>query len=443
MKLRIAAWWNWLISTFWFLPGILMASAIALAIGAPLLDIRIDEGLLERAQWLEMSPSAAQQVLASIAGAMVTVAGVVFSITMVTLSIATSQLGPRLLRTFMSNLTTQFTLGLFVGTSLYCLLVLATVRTNDEFSFVPHVAVLLGVLLAVLCLSVLIFFTHSVATLVQAPNIVREVARDLDHAIDRVFPEPRSRGATSRRDHDDVQRCLNELGEPAFSVTAPFEGYIQSLDLAAIIRAATARDLIVRLRDRPGKFVVRDQAIADVWWHGERGNADDVRHELVAAYGVGNRPTPVQDIEGAINELVEVALRALSPSLNDPFTALHCIDRLSASLSRLAVRDIPPPIRRDEAGIIRIVTPPFDFPTVLETAFNQIRQYGRDSVAATIRLLEALAVVGEAAGQDADRAAVELQAKLVLQGVERVYEEPYDLEAVRQRYRDVVRVLSQ
>jgi uncharacterized membrane protein len=442
VQVRVATWWDSLVSTFWFLPGMFMAAALGLAVGLPLIDIRVDGWVIARFPWLEMTPSTAQQLMASIAGAMVTVAGVVFSITMVTLSIATSQLGPRLLRTFMRNLSTQIALGLFVGTSVYCLLILASVRVDEELIFVPHVSVLVGVLLAVVCLAVLIYFTHSVASLVQAPTIVSQVASDLDQVLLRVFPDGCDDRSSDSDDETDWQELLDRLGDPGFSVDAPFEGYMQSLDVERILAMAHEQDVVIHLLHRLGKFVVRDMPLAHVWWRQAAGDADHVGAALTGAITVGNRPTPVQDIESAVNELVELALRALSTGLNDPFTAMNCVDRLAASLKRLAARKIPAPVHRDRAGHVRLITPPLDFPTVLETAFNQIRQYGRTSVATTIQILEGLAVVGAAVRRDADRRAVALQADLVLKGAERALEESHDLVAVRQRHDKVRRALK-
>ena len=382
----------------------------------------------------------ASSLLGAIAGSMITIAGVVFSMTLVALSLASSQLGPRLLRNFMRDTTTQMVLGTFVATFLYCLLVLRTIRRAEEIVFVPHLSVTLGVLLAVVSVGVLIYFIHHVSVSIQANEIVARVGTELIEGIERLFPENIGRGAPRIPTEPPDAGFLDTFDREARPIGSAGEGYLQFVDGDDLIALAIQEDVVIRLERRPGQYVVATRPLALVW----PGNkvTDQLIDRVNSAFALGNQRTSGQDIEFAVNQLVEIAIRALSPGVNDPFTAMVCVDRLGSALCRLAELDMPSPYRHDTQDQIRVITPVFTFPDVTDAAFNQIRQYGRSSTAVTIRLLETIAEVAGSAHRPEDCAALLRHAKMIARGARDGLLEDEDRQVVEEHFQSVNKLLS-
>ena len=441
MKTRIRYIWEQLRSTYWFIPTAMVVGAVALAVGSVLLDRALQGAGMERLRMIYPGgPEEARAFLSTIAGSMATVAGVIFSITMVTLSLATSQFGSRLLRNFMRDTPNQVVLGTFIAIFVYAVLVLQTISGVEGRIFVPQISLTIGLLMAVFGLAVLIYFIHHISTSIQAENVIADVGRDLDNAIDRVFPEQREeRAAGTEARAGSREPATSE--EPGRTIPAATTGYLQAVDQEGLINLAAKRDLVLRLNHRPGDFIVAQSAIAEGWPAEEVD--DDVVELVNDAFILGARRLRLQDVEFAINQLVEIAVRALSPGINDPFTAIACIDRLGASLAHLAERDVPPASHPDRQGKVRLVTKVLTFSGVTDAAFNQIRQFGRTSVAVTIRLLETLAVVAAYARSGDQRAAIRRQAEMTWHSANEALPEERDRKDVEERYQLVLRTLKQ
>jgi uncharacterized membrane protein len=377
-------------------------------------------------------------VLGTVAGSMITIAGVVFSMTLVALSLASSQLGPRMLPNFMRDTTTQVVLGTFVATFLYCLVVLRTVRRPEEFVFVPHLSVSLGVLFAVVSLGVLIYFIHHVSVSLQANEIVARVGAELIEGVDRLFPEQIGRGAPRIPAEPPDAGFLDAFDREARPVVADGDGYLQLIDAEVLLELATEEDVVLRLERRPGDYVVADRPLLRVW-PGDRVS-DQLTARVRSAFTLGRQRTPRQDFESAVSQLVEIAVRALSPGINDPFTAIACVDRLGSVLSRVAQREMPSPYRHDGQDQLRVIVPAFTFPAILDVAFDQIRQYGRSSAAVTLRLLETIAVVAGFAQRPEDVAALQRQAGMVARGARGGLAEKEDRRVVEERYQALASV---
>jgi uncharacterized membrane protein len=336
MHPRLAKLWDEPRTSYWVVPLAMGISAVIVGMIMPWLDARWASAIAHRLPWLQTTMDAARASLSAIAGAMVTVTGVVFSLTMVTLSIAASQFGSRIVRARMTDRVTQFALGTFVATSLYCLVVLQAVRVTDGEPFAPHVSAALGLLLAIASLGILIHYIHHVALSVQASIVISTVAEDLEETLQRVFPEETGQVEDASEPLSEQAAALEGEGQP---VEARAEGYLQAVDLAGLIRAAQDSNLVLRLQMRPGAFVTRGCPIAQSW---PAEAADEVLcRRINQACLVGRRRTPVQDAECAVSELVEIAMRALSSGINDPLTAVSCVDYLGAALSRLCGRKMP------------------------------------------------------------------------------------------------------
>ena len=429
-------------SSFWFIPVVMAVGALALAYVTISLDAPMTDWLERAWGWtFKGGAEGAGNVLGTIAGSMITIAGVVFSMTLVALSLTSSQLGPRMLRNFMRDTSTQVVLGTFVATFLYCLLVLRTIRRAEEVLFVPHLSVSLGVVLAVVSIGVLIYFIHHVSVSIQANEVVAGVSRELIEGIDRLFPEDVGQGAPRIPIEPPNASFLKAFEREARPVAAAGDGYLQFIDTDVLLELAKKEDVVLRLEKGPGHYVVADRPLVLVW-PGDRVT-DKLTDQVRSAFALGNQRTPRQDIEFAVSQLVEIAVRALSPGVNDPFTAIACVDHLGSALSRLAQREMPSPYRHDEQDQLRVITSAVSFPMITDAAFNQIRQYGRSSAAVTIRLLETIAVVAESVHCEEDRVALQRHVEMIARGASEGLSESEDRRVVGERYQAAIRLLSE
>lgn len=439
MKTRLINLWEKLTSSYWFMPALLAWSAIVLSFVARFADQILPVPGLPGAGWLYPDePEAARILLSTVAGAMITVAGVVFSVTVVALSLASQQFGPRLLRNFMRDRGNQFVLGIFIATYLYCLVILQSIHVGPEPVPVPHFSLFIGFALALLSLGVLIYFIHHVSESIQVASVIHEVSRDLTAQIRHAYPPAVE--DESRDEEDTACRAPREMASVATAVTAAGTGYVQALDEGAVLRLAEHRELLIVLRRRPGHFVNHGSHLGYAWPPDrvDEGVVDAVRDSFI----VGHRRSRQQDIEVQIHELAELAVRALSPGVNDPFTAMSCVDHLGACLAELAQRRLPPPCRRDSAGTPRLFLQPITFSAMVDEAFNQIRQYGRTSAAVTIRLLETITVVSSFTRSEPQRAALRRQAAMIERGSHAGLPEQEDRADVAERYQAALQALD-
>lgn len=451
---RLWSLWERTRQSAWLVPALLLLAAVAAAIAIPIIDSAV-AGALPEVGLGVTTADAARTILSSIAGSMVTVAGVVFSITMVMFSIASSQFGTRVLRNRMRDRASQVAIGTLLGTSVYCLLLLRSVGGAGGQS-VPQLSVSVGIALSVLSLLVVVYFLHDMANAIQAPHILASLARDLDAAVDRLFPARIGDAAESGDDGPERHMAEDGLEEPLdwrpaeapLSINPFYDGYLQEIDGDGLLEAADHAGLLIHLTKRPGDFVSRENPLADVWFDSpvssqaaERA-AESVAQQINGMILVGPLRTPEQDVNCATHELAQVAVRALSPGINDPFTAMNCIDRLAAAMGRLAERKLPSKFRRGSDGRLRVVAAPVTFPEALAAAYNQIRLYSRSSVAVSVRLLEALENIARHVRRDADREAVLYQARAVVEAVEGEQHLPGDIEVVREMIGRVSAALS-
>jgi uncharacterized membrane protein len=362
------------------------AAAIMLSFALIDLDHWLGSDAVQEVRYLYLfGPEGARAIMSTIASSMMTVASLTFSITMLTLQLASSQYGPRLLRNFMRDRGNQIVLGTFIATFVYCLLVLRTIRGVEGSSFVPHVAVAFGVLLALLSLAVLIYFIHHVASSIRIESLLTELAIDTRKTIDRLFPEELGVGPADRDTHAQLPADFAVEGQ---SVLAGASGYVQRIDLEALMQCAVENDLILAVEARPGCFVTDIDPLFRVLT--QRQLSDDVTGRLLGCIVVGAERTPEQDLAFSVRRIVEIAQRALSPGINDPTTALYCIDRLQEAFVHLARRDIPSGLRCDAAGRLRVVTEVAVLDNLASDAFAAVARYGLKDVDVVARLLDAI-----------------------------------------------------
>ncbi len=442
MRTKLSKLLDSLHSSFWFVPTLM----VFLAIGLSLLTIHIDQSsnteIIGNLGWTyALGPNGSRAILSAIAGSMVSVATTAFSITIVALQLASSQFGPRLLRNFMQDTGNQVVLGTFISTFVYSLLVLRTINGVAENEFVPHLSVTCGIGLAIASIGVLIYFIHHSASSIQVDHVVHKVGSELEDAIDRLFPNKMGRGASKHRHEPLTSDIPATFDRDACQIPASSSNYIQAIDTDQLMQIATDSNLLLQLQHYPGDFIVKGSSLALVY------PGDAVGKKLVErinnVFVLGSQRTDQQDIEFSINQLVEIAVRALSPGINDPFTAIRCIDQLSAALCHLAQREIPSIYRYDDKDKLRVIAKSVTFVDTIDAAFNQIRQYGQTSVAITMRLLEAIAVTAPFTHNKADRAALLRHANMIDRGSYEGIAEELDRNDIKERYLTAVKAIEQ
>ncbi len=424
-------------TSFWFVPTLMVAGSVLLYV----ITINLDRSGSFTSQifsWLYTgAPSDASTLLSALAGSSITVAGVTFSLLIAALILASSQFGPRLIRNFMRDLINQVALGIFSANFIYFLLVLRTVRGDADNPFVPHLSVTVGIGLAFISLGVLIAFIHHVALSIQVAYIVADVSHDLNISIDRIYPQ--LLGSEGPADQSPPDLPLN-FEQEALAVEANKGGYIQVIDTTTLLKAAIGYDLLIYLKCKPGDFITPGQILLKVW---PRDNLDATGiRRFRQSFILGRQRTTTQDAESDINQLVELAIRALSPAINDPFSAMMCLDRLGQALVKLAKKPFPSPYRYDAAGKLRIITQAQNFTQYVHAAFNQIRQYGSSSVSVTIRLLETLGYIGAHTEDSEYRAALLHEAVMVERVSKKTIIDEWDQESITKRYQKVLEILD-
>jgi len=444
VKTKIFNFFEKLRSSYWFIPSVLAILAAILAMGLVYLDLYNEEHRLIDLSWIDLTGAAgARAILSTVASSMITVTGIVFSITIVTFSLASQQFGPRLLQNFMRDRGNQFVLGTVTSTYLYCLLVLRTVSDNPNGYFVPHLSILAAMVLAVLCVGVLIYFIHHIAESIQVTNVIAAVSRELAADIEQLFPKK----VGEATDLPEARFALEEMLPPGFEdqvrpVPALSSGYLQAVDLAGLLELAEEKDLIFRIGHRVGHFIVSGSPLVEVW-SGEKACPEGLAKLVNSHFITGHKRSQEQDPVFLINELVEIAARALSPGVNDPFTAISCINHLGIALSDLAQRVFPPILKRGRNNGIRLIAYPITFGQLVDAAFNQIRQYGRHHTAVTIRLLENIRVILPFTRYPEQRDALLRQAAMIERGCHEGLTEEADRRDVHERYLAIFRTMEE
>jgi uncharacterized membrane protein len=393
-------------TNLWFVPLLEVVGAVILFAISYAADRAAFAGEFRLPFWaLSGSPDAARQILTTVAAAIITVVGVVFSIVIVALTLTSTQFGPRMLRNFIRDPGTQVTLGTFVATFVFAILALGSIGQESRGNFVPHISITVTLALLVLDLAVLIYFIHHIATQIQLPQVIASVARDLSRAI-----EAQAGNAAVSAASPSATATLAELPGPGGVVAAPRSGYLQFIDRRTLVRIAAKAGVVIQMRYRPGHFLVQGHPYATVW---PADRARRVASELSRSHVTGPYRTLVQDVSFGLDQLVEIGLRALSPAVNDTFTAMTCIDWIGDSLCKVTGNWQPTHVYCDGAGRVRVITTEPTYQRLVQRSFEKIRQAGRGMPAIMIRQLDALAKIMERTVTHAERQLLLDQAAMI------------------------------
>ena len=423
---------NNLWDSFWFLPSVMAVGAGLLAFFTVWLDRVWGHDIFKALGWVWAgSPDGARAMLSAVAGSVMTVVSIVFSLTLSTLAQTSSQFGPRVLRNFTSDRGNQATLGIFIATFVYCLLVLRTVRSVDENQFVPYMSVNLGIGMALASLGVLIWFIHRIAHSIQLENIVAEIGHDFEGALDRLFPEHIGR---------EIKPAEKPDWEIAPLVFSHSSGYLQSIDTDFLMNLARQHDVILRIEKKPGEFVARGGLLMRV--SPPSRAPEDLRRRFSNAFAINAYRTPQQDASYSIQQLTEIAGRALSPGVNEPFTAISCIDWIGACLQGVAERPEPSPYRYDENDQLRVVAPITNFEELARSFFDPTRVYGASTPDVAAQMLDCLHDLAPHVQRENDRQCLRQHAQLIIEDAGRELKQQSDQERIARHGRRALLALA-
>jgi uncharacterized membrane protein len=384
MSVRLSLVLDQLRSRMWFIPGAFVVGALLVAILVVPLDRLADQAMGDPLSGILFAggPDSARLVLSTIAAAMLTFTGLVYSVTMLVLQLASSQLSPRVMRTFLRDRVNQGVLGLFIATFLYALLVLREIRSppNDP-AFVPAIAVTLVYVLLVASVGAFVFYIHHMAEAIRAAHVLRSVADETRGAIGRLYPEEIG---------EEPSRAAPELPSRDAETVVDVErgpGVIVAVDEEALLRFARDQGVTIEVLHMVGDFVPTGAPLARFW----RTPATPAGRELPTqtisrAIQIGGERTMTQDAAFGFRQIVDIAERALSTGTNDPTTAVQALDELHDLLRRLATLDLPSPIQLADDGSPLLRLPRPDWPDYVALALDEIRQYGAGSIQIARRL---------------------------------------------------------
>ncbi|MDY7219078.1 DUF2254 domain-containing protein [Denitrificimonas sp. JX-1] len=431
--------WGDLRSSFWFVPTLMVALSVLLASVLVEIDTRISKDWLN--QWPRLfgvGSDGARDMLSTLAGSMMTVLSITFSMTLLALSLASGQYSSRVLRNFMRNNTTQLTLGIFAGIFTYCLIVLRTVRGGEGIEeFVPSVAVFTAFVMSLGGIGILIYFIHHIASSIQASNIIATVAEETNASIDRVLPRQTDEVPEHNTVANDQLAPLDE--REWYEVVASKSGYIQSVDIGTLLRLAQDYKALVRMEHGVGSFVVKGAPLVSLAL--TDGPPKDAERSLNAAFSVGRYRVLELDPAFGIRQIVDIALKALSPGINDTSTGIICVDYLSAIMARLAGRQFPP-VHHYQDDTLRVIAIAPSFESLLLEAFEQIRGSAEDNIAILLRMLNAIAAIASITKKNSHISALDDQQRRIAELVERCFESSYDRALLKQRLEKVREVLK-
>ena len=432
MKLKLLALRETLQQSIWFIPALLCLLALFLAVSLPWVEREMAWHAAD-SRFFAMDVNSARDVLGVIAGSVLSVGGVVFSVTMVALTLTSGQYGPKILRHFLGDKGSKVSLGMFLGTSLYCLLVLSRYNESDQ----PGITVIAALAMTIASLVGFIHFIHRTATDLQADQIIERIGGELQASLRELTA---SKHQSNRSDDTLAWRRRARRHRPTV-IGARARGYVQTVDYVGIVAWCVAHDCVSQLRVRAGDFLLPGNGL--VILYGDALELDDAAVAALRGFvRTGPMRNPVQDPEFPITQLNQLAARALSPGINDPGTAITCIDWFSMAVAQIVDRQLPGKVFLDGDGAPRLLARYTDFSGILKAFYAPSRQFASSNVPVLISLADSLFRLAELTTLADRLACIAEQGRLLSETTERGSHMDYDLKDFRQRYRKLVRVTA-
>lgn len=425
--------------SYWFIPTAMVIAAAVAAVGMVSLDRVVGSSWIEGIDWIyAYEPAGARALLETIAGSMITVAGVTFSITIVAVASTAMNFGPRLMTNFMTDRGNQITLGTFVATFLYCMVVLTSVYAGDgspgAYIFVPTLAVLGALLMGIASIGVLIFFIHHIPENIHISQLISGIGNDLLKRIDVLYPDHLGEGAEHPSGFSSEEGDVPLPSEDAVAIEAGKVGYVQDIESSQLIATARRKGLVLWMTVGPGSFVSHTSPL--VLAKPSTLVDDAAVRGVRASFVLGARRTPQQDVLFLVKQLAEVAIRALSPGVNDPFTACYCIDWFGAALKKLAGRETPNRYRFDDQGVLRVVAEPTAFEDFVDAMFGQLRPYAQADRTAALHLLHAMVDLRLNLPTEQQRSVIDRHCEMLVTGCHVDLTHPDDKRAIDMIFRE-------
>ena len=380
---RLGTWWEGISTSYWFVPVCMMLMSFCFYWACITSVSHENVEYFVNNHLPDVSRDGAHQILTTIASAIITATSIAFSMTIVALTMASSQFGPRLLRTFMYDKGTQVVLGLLVSTFLFCLFALYKVSNESPQPASLSLLSGLAVALATINTFAIIFFIHHIARFIQADEVIYRCYRDCMSDIEEHLPQHR------REDH--IAAIPEQLIEDSvYQISLYFHeaGYVQTINATELLQASVSGMQGLNVHVRPGDYVLPDTPVVTV--HSRYNHPQQELEGLLVFIVLGSRRTPVQDPEFTVGQLVELGVRALSPGINDPMTAISCLDKLTACCLTMSKRDFPAACITHKNNQVWLKRRTFSLQGIIEMAFNQIRQAGRNHMAVGLHILACL-----------------------------------------------------
>lgn len=392
MKSAFADYWIQVRASYWFIPSLMAVAALLLSFAVVRFDQQLGDSWLAHSRWLFVNrPAGARALLSTVAGSMITVAGVTFSMTLLAVSHASAQFGPRLLTGFMRDRGNQVTLGTFIATFLYCLMVLRTVHAGSEDpaaaldSFVPHLAIMIALALAILSVVVLIYYIHHIPQSISVANVVQRVGDELVDGIAKLYPERIGDAAQSADEESEATESLKDA--PYAIVRVPDRcGYLRIIDTTTLLGTTIDNDIVVEILRRPGEFGIPGQPMLKLW-PAEKLD-ENLERELIRVFSWGVERNVEQDVLFPVEQLLEILGKAMSPGVNSQYTAILCLNQFERGIAEFLHRKIPASRRFDENGVLRVIASPIDYCEFLDEIFSPLRQFLRGDWITTRRVLQ-------------------------------------------------------
>jgi uncharacterized membrane protein len=399
---RVAARYRWdrLKVSFWFAPALMALGAVLLAWAMYWLDSLVPNEALASSRFiLAGTPGELRSALLSMAGTVLATAGVVFTLLTLPLSTVAAQYGSRLLRLFLGDRTTQFVLGMFVATFVYCIAAALSIPSGDALSDSPQLTASLGVYLMLATFATLILLVQHISTMLQAPNIAAAAGVELQNVVSAEISNEVTSGdegsgrLDARPNSQDAPNALAEID--GYPIRARRTGYIQFIDPDTLLTLAREQDLTIRLLRRPGHHIWSGAVVALV---SPADRVDEQLDKLIRrAFQIGNGRTPTQDVEYAVNQLTEMAVRAMSAAINDPFTAMTCLDHVGHGLMQFIRQGQKGSHYYDRTGKLRLVLEPVTFDVLLSAAFDMLRHASCDNASVLLHMLKVIDLLSQEA----------------------------------------------
>jgi uncharacterized membrane protein len=422
-------------------PFTMAAGVVVLLVATVTLDVFIDARMAPALRWLSVGNiDDARAILGAVLGAVSTVLALIFSVSLLVFSMASSQLGPRMMSYFMRNRTMQVTLGLFLATFLHSFVTFIITGERGGEVFVPQITVLCSVALVLVSFGYLVIYNNRVAQAIQTNDALPRIVENLHVAISELETMRRNTSAPPPEEEGEEvgllkDRCISE----GRLVVANTSGYIQRINYRRLVRIAESHGIIVYFPITAGEFILEAEPLAYILPASQR---EDLPESIQASVDIGQLRTLEQDIEFAFAQLLEIAIRALSPAINDTYTALSCIDWLSDAFRMLSALPRTDGTWRTRDGTIRLIRRRVRVPQLVRTAFDMIREAGATSPAVATRLLQTFSRLAPIANTDDERAALLVQVEAVWQAASRNPEVSLDHATIAAAYHEAQSRLS-